>query len=121
MGAGMEAWQAEWAGVRFWSLFMGDAHFHRRPGVYAFVQRIGHHRTILFVDHADNIATALDGHHDRWVDAQRLGFNELNLNLEAVERTDRLLLRGHIIKRCSPILNVIDQQCNQEEWSRKAG
>lgn len=63
---------------------------------------------LLFVDHADDIASAVAGHR-YWAEALRLGFNELDINVKAVERVDRLLLRGHIIRRWQPLLNVLDE------------
>ena len=103
----------DWAGVRFLSVFQYDAGFFRSPGLFAFVHRgAAEHRTLLFVDQSDNIAASLDGGHRLWADALRLGFNELNVATPMDERVDRLLLRAHLIKRCSPLLNVI------EAWPR---
>ena len=97
----------EWAGVRFTPMFHHDGRFFRQPGLFALVHSQGERRTLLFVDHADNIAVATSGHR-LFGEALRLGFNELNINLDAVDRVDRLLLRGHIIKRCEPLLNVLE-------------
>ena len=97
----------EWAGVRLAPMFHHDHRFFRCPGLFAFVRAgAGEDRTILFVDHAENIASAVHGH-PMWDDAMRLGFNELNINIEAKERIDRLVLRGRLISRCEPILNVL--------------
>ena len=106
----------DWAGVRFTAVFQHDAHFFRTPGLFAFVHRgAGEHRTLLFVDHSDNIAASLDGGHRLWADALRLGFNELNVATPVGERVDRLLLRAHIVRRCSPLLNVIESGSRQSQ------
>ncbi len=99
----------DWAGVRFTAIFQHDGHFLRSPGLFAFVHRgAGEHRTLLYVDQSDNIAVSLDGGHRLWADALRLGFNELNVFTPLSERVDRLLLRAHVVMRCSPLLNVIE-------------
>ena len=104
----------DWAGVRFTAVSQHDGHFFRSPGLFAFVQRgAGEHRTLLFIDQSDNIASSLDGGHRLWADALRLGFNELNVATPAGERVDRLLLRAHIVRRCSPLLNVIEPGSQQ--------
>ena len=106
----------DWAGARFVAVFQHDGHFFRGPGLFAFVHRgAGEHRTLLFVDQSDNIAASLDGGHRLWADALRLGFNELNVVTPAGERVDRLLLRAHIVRRCSPLLNVIEPGSRQAE------
>ena len=77
--------------------------------LFAFVHRgAGEHRSLLFVDQNENIAASLDGGHRLWADALRLGFNELNVGTPMGERVDRLLLSAHVIRRCSPLLNVIE-------------
>ena len=100
--------ELEWAGVRFVALHHHDGQFFRGPGLFAFVRRhpCGE-RSLLFVEHADNIACAVTGHR-LWADALRLGFNELNVNLQALERVDRLILRERIVRRCGPVLNVLE-------------
>jgi hypothetical protein len=77
------------------------------------VRRTGEERTLLFVDHADNIARATQNH-PLWAEALRLGFNELNVNTWAGERIDRLLLRGRIVRRCGPLLNLLDE--DEASW-----
>jgi hypothetical protein len=100
----------EWAGVRFFPLHYHDARFFRRPGLWAFVRReVSGERTLLFVDHSDNIAGAVSGHR-LWSDALGLGLNELNINLKAIERVDRLLLKGRVVKRCAPLLNLLEEE-----------
>ena len=99
----------DWAGVRFLAVFQHDARFFRSPGLFAFVQRgAGEHRTLLFVDQSDNIAASLDGGHGLWADALWLGFNELNVATPVDQRVDRLLLRARIVKRCLPLLNLVE-------------
>jgi hypothetical protein len=101
--------QIEWAGVRFLPLYHHDARFFRCPGLWAFVRReASGERTLLYVDHAEDIANAVVGHR-HWGEALGLGLNELNVNLTAVERVDRLLLKGRLVKRCEPLLNLLDE------------
>jgi hypothetical protein len=102
--------EMEWAGVRFLPLYRHDGRFFRAPGLWGFARREqSGERTLLYIDHADNIAGAVSGHR-LLGDALRLGFNELHINLKAVERVDRLLLKGHIVKRCSPLLNLLEDE-----------
>jgi hypothetical protein len=82
----------DWAGVPFFAVFHHDGHFFRAPGLYGFVRNLCGVRTLLFVDHTDNIAVATEGHR-LWGEA----------------RIDRLVLRAHIIKRCEPLLNVLEE------------
>ena len=104
----MQNHDVEWAGVRFLSVFHHDGRFFRCPGLFAFARRNGEDRILLFVDQSDNIALATIGH-PLWGDALRLGFNELHVNIRTTERIDRLLLRGHIITRCDPLLNLLGE------------
>jgi hypothetical protein len=102
--------EMEWAGVRFLPLYRHDGRFFRTPGLWGFARREqSGERTLLYIDHADNIAGAVSGHR-LLGDAVRLDFNELHINLKAVERVDRLLLKGHIIKRCGPLLNLLEAE-----------
>ena len=115
------ALEIEWAGVPFLPVFHHDGHFFRAPGIYAFVRNLAGVRTILFVDHSNNIATATESHR-LWCELIRLGCNELNVNLKAVERVDRLVLAAHIVRRCEPLLNVLeDMTCPMAEDLRIAG
>jgi hypothetical protein len=51
--------EIEWAGVRFLPLYRHDARFFRCPGLWAFARReFSGERTLLYVDHAENIASA---------------------------------------------------------------
>jgi hypothetical protein len=104
----MSSGTIDWAGVRFVPMFHHDGRFFRCPGLFAFVSREGDERTLLFVDQAENISAAVEGHRV-WADALALGFNELNINLKVPERIDRLILRARIIKRCSPLLNLLEE------------
>ncbi len=104
----MDGDEIEWAGVRFLPLNHHDARFFRCPGLWAFVRReASGERTLLYVDQSDNVAGAVIGHR-LWSEALGLGLNELNINLKAIERVDRLLLKGRLIKRCEPLLNLLD-------------
>ena len=100
----------DWAGVRFVPIYHHDGRFFRGPGLFAFVRRgEDEDRTLLFVGHSESIASAVSGHR-LWAEALGLGFNELNINLKATEKVDRLVLQAHIIKRCEPILNVLNDE-----------
>jgi hypothetical protein len=102
----MDRGHVEWAGVPFVAVHHHDGHFFRGPGLFGLVRRHGDERTLLYVGEAENIAMAYKPS-EIWPDALALGLNELNIALHAVERIDRLLLRGHIIKRCEPLLNLL--------------
>jgi hypothetical protein len=97
-----------WAGVPFLPLFHRDGRFFRCPGLFAFVRRDGEERTLLYVDQAESIAAAT-GVHKLWGELIQLGCNELHVNLKAVARIDRLILRAHIVKRCEPLLNLLEE------------
>jgi hypothetical protein len=102
--------EIEWAGVRFLPLYRHDARFFRCPGLWAFARReFSGERTLLYVDHAENIASAVVGHRLLGA-ALGLGFNELHINFKVVERVDRLLLKGHVIRRCGPLLNLLEEE-----------
>ena len=106
----------DWAGVRFLAVSPYDGHFFRSPGLYAFVHRgASDHRTLLFVDESTSLAASLDGGHRLWADALSLGCDELNVSTPMETRVDRLLLRAHIVRRCSPLLNVIESTAQRAE------
>jgi hypothetical protein len=108
----------DWAGYGFIPLGHNDGHFIRGPGVFAFVRRQpDDERVMLFVDHADYIAGAAGPGHAAWADALRLGMNELHVFLKPAKRIDRLLIRGHLIKRCGPLLNVLEEAATPD-WER---
>ena len=95
--------------MRFLAIAPRDAHFFRSPGLFAFVHRgAGEHRTLLYVDQSENLAANLDGGHRLWGEALKLGFDELNVVIPVDVRIDRLQLRTHIIKRCTPLLNLVE-------------
>jgi hypothetical protein len=103
----MNSTKLEWAGVPFVAVHHHDGRFFRQPGLFGFVARAGEERTLLYVGDAENIAGACRSAR-LLSDALTLGLNELHLALHVVERIDRLLLKGHIIRRCEPLLNVLD-------------
>jgi hypothetical protein len=105
----MRQGDVEWAGVPFLPVFHRDAHFFRRPGLFAFVHRGSMDRTLLLVGHSENIASSVEAH-PLCGEALRLGFNELDVCTRAEARVDRLVLTAHIIKRCSPLLNILEEQ-----------
>ena len=97
-----------WAGVPFLAVGLRDAGRMRGPGLYAFVQRVRpDERVMLFVDHADCIATAAQPAHPQWDQARALGMDEIHICLNARERIDRLILIGHLVKRVAPLLNLM--------------
>ena len=99
-----------WAGIQFEALGPHDGRFFRTPGVYAFVRRgCDGERTLLYVDHADCIANFAYSGHPQWPDALRLGMNELHLCRAARERIDRLLVVDRLVRRCHPLLNVLEE------------
>ena len=100
----------EWAGVPFLAFHHHDGRMLRGAGLYGFVRRdAGDDRVLLFVDHADCIATAAVPSHPLWGQALGLGMNELHVCLKAKERIDRLQLRHHLVRRVEPILNLLAQ------------
>ncbi len=106
----------DWAGYSFIPLGHHDGHFIRGAGVFAFVKRqADEQRIMLFVDEADYIAGVAGPGHPAWLDALKLGMNELHVFLKPSQRTDRLLIKGHLIKRCGPLLNVLAED-RQEDW-----
>jgi hypothetical protein len=105
----MRADHVDWAGVPFLPVFHHDATFFRQPGLFAFVHRQGEHRTLLLVGHGESIASDVEGHPLR-AEALGLGWNELNVCTRASLRVDRLVLTAHIIKRCLPLLNLLETQ-----------
>ena len=119
-GRTMKDCHVGWAGVPFLPVFHHDARFFRQPGLYAFVHRRGEDRTLLFVGHADNIAAAVDGN-PLWGEALQLGFNELDVCTKAKARVDRLILAAHVVRRCSPLLNVLEEQAQPHPSSAPAG
>ena len=98
--------EIQWAGVPFSALFHHDARLVRRPGLFAFVHRgVGEDRTLLFVDHADCIASLAIPSHAMWSEARWHGMNEVHVCLTARERIDRLQLKAHLLRRLQPPLN----------------
>lgn len=98
----------DWAGYSFIPLGHHDGHFFRGPGVYIFVRRLpNEERIALYVGESDCVATVACPGGPAWTDALLLGMNELHVFLKPCKRIDRLLIRGCVIKRCSPLLNLI--------------
>ena len=99
----------DWAGVAMLPMGHHDGRFIHAPGLYAFVRRAPDgSRSLLYVDHADDIAMVAGPGHPQWTAALALGMNELHVALQARLRLDRLILRGELIKRLSPGLNQAD-------------
>lgn len=92
----------------FLSVHHHDGGLFRQPGLFGLVHRVGDERTLLYVGEAENIASAYR-RQAIWSEALGLGLNELNVALHVVERIDRLILRGHIVKRCEPLLNLLNE------------
>ena len=102
--------RVEWAGVSFVVLSHRDGARLRAPGLWAFVRRgASGERTLLWVDHSEDMAAEAGPAHARWPDALVLGLNELHVCLAARSRVDRLQLRAHLIRRTEPLLNVLDE------------
>ena len=105
----MDSASYDWAGVPFLAIDPHDGPMIHAPGLFAFVRRVGDgERILLYVGHAEWIATAATTSHDQWAEALRLGMNELHLCLRAKAKLDRLQLRHHVIKRVHPILNILE-------------
>jgi hypothetical protein len=105
----MENGSFDWAGVLFLAIDHHDGSMIHAPGLFAFVRRLGEDdRILLYVDHAEWIATAATTSHEKWAEALRLGMNELHVCLRAKAKLDRLQLRHHVIKRAHPILNILE-------------
>ena len=100
----------DWAGVSFLALGHHDGPMIRAPGLYGFGRRgAGGERVLLFIDHADCIASVAGPGHPVWAEALRLGMNELHICLKASARLDRLQLHDRVLKRIGPILNLLEQ------------
>jgi hypothetical protein len=112
----------DWAGVAMLPLGHHDGRFIRSPGLYAFVRREPDwSRTLLWVGHADDIAAAAGPGHPQWTPALLMGMNELHVALEAKLLIDRLILRGELIKRLSPPLNLAEDELDEPAPRRQAG
>lgn len=98
----------DWAGYGFHALGRHDAHFIKRPGLYAFVARRDEARTLLFVGETDCIARTVDASHPQWAAASRLGMDELHVFLQPRGRLERLLVLDRVIRRCEPLLNLLE-------------
>lgn len=98
-----------WAGIPFEAVGPQDGRFFREAGVFAFVRRSGAEALLLYVGHADSIAAAAYPGHPNWAEAMRLGMNELHLCRPARERMDRLLVVDRLVRRCGPLLNILEE------------
>lgn len=112
-----------WAGWSFQPLHPHDARFFREPGLYAFVHRCPEHgRLMLFADHAENLAAEAGPANRMWVEALRLGFNELHVRFPVPRRVDRLELLAHVVHRVQPVLNVVEEAhppADLEPWEKR--
>lgn len=98
----------DWAGYIFLALDRHDARFIRLPGLYAFVRRCDQDRILLFAGAADCIAGAVEPSHPQWAPASALGMNELHVFLKPRDRLERRLVLDRIVRRCEPLLNVLE-------------
>ena len=99
-----------WAGVSFTPLHHHDGRFFRTPGLYGLVHDAGEKgRLLLFVGQADNLAVETSAASRTWVDALRLGMNELHVLQPVERRVDRLQLLSRIVRHEQPILNVVEE------------
>jgi hypothetical protein len=91
------------AGFPFLVLAHSDLRMLRAPGVYALARRQGAQRTILYVAHGEDLAAAYGG--QVWVRALQAGMDEALVNLDAVERLDRLQIADRVVRAFAPELN----------------
>ena len=116
----------DWAGLSFMPLHHHDGRFFRAPGLYGLVRDAGETgRLLLFVGQADNLAVETSSASRTWVDALRLGMNELHVLQPIARRIDRLQLLSRIVRHEKPILNVIGEahpepKIEAEQGNRRA-
>ena len=102
--------EVDWVGVAFTPMHHHDARFFRTPGLYALVRRCPERGPLmLFAGQAENLAIEAGPSHPAWVEALRLGLDELHLRQPIARRIDRLQLLSRIVTRVQPIMNVIDE------------
>jgi hypothetical protein len=98
----------DWAGYTFHELGRHDGRFIKTPGIYAFVARLGGERTLLFAGETECIASAVDATHPQWDAASGLKMKELHVFLQARDRIEGLLVLDRIVRRCTPLLNLLN-------------
>ena len=99
-----------WTGLSFVVLGHRDARFLHLPGLYGFARRDAEHGALLlFAGHADDLARATGPAHSQWVEALRLGMDELHLHFPVPRRVDRLQLLARVVRHTQPLLNVLEE------------
>lgn len=106
-GRGMDGLY-DWAGYGFHALGHHDGAFIKQAGLFGFVRRTDEDRLLLFIGHSELIANTADPAHPAWGDALALGMNELHVFTKARDRTERLMVLHRVVRRCTPLLNVMD-------------
>ena len=98
----------DWAGYSFLALGHHDGRFVRTGGVYAFVRRGVAERVMLYAGEADCISAVAGPGHPEWAAALALGLTELHVFIRPRERIERLLVLDRVVRRCLPILNLVE-------------
>lgn len=109
----MVEWGMEWAGYPFLALGHHDARFIREAGVFAFVRRAGADRMMLYAGEAEDISRAAGPAHRNWPAALNLGMSELHVCTRPRDRLERLLVLDRVVRRCLPLLNLLEVQAQE--------
>ena len=99
-----------WTGLSFTVLGHHDGRFLHLPGLYAFARRDTEHGSLLlFAGQADDLAQATGPAHPQWVEALRLGMDELHVHFPVPRRVDRLQLLSRVVRHTQPLLNCLEE------------
>ena len=99
-----------WTGLSFTVLGHRDGRFLHLPGLFAFARRdLEHGALLLFAGQADDLAQATGPAHPQWVEALRLGMDELHLHFPVPRRVDRLQLLARVVRHTQPLLKVLEE------------
>ena len=99
-----------WTGLSFVVLGHHDGRFLHLPGLYGFARRDAEHGSLLlFAGQADDLAQATGPAHPQWVEALRLGMDELHLHFPVPRRVDRLQLLARVVRHTQPLLNMLEE------------
>jgi hypothetical protein len=99
----------DWAGYGFVAVGHHDGRFIHAPGVFGFVRRCGAERVLLYAGEAEDLSAAAGPAHPAWAEALRLGMSEVHLFTRPRDRLERLLVLDRVVRRCLPILNVVEE------------
>lgn len=98
-----------WTGLSFVVLGHHDGRFLHLPGLYGLARRDPEHGSLLlFAGQAEDLAQATGPAHPQWVEALRLGMDELHLHFPVPRRVDRLQLLARVVRHTLPLLNVLE-------------